>query len=49
MFALDVGRAFRKRGMETVLIEAVESTAIGTNLGEVNLEVSVENVDAIRP
>ena len=48
MFALDVGMAFRKRGVGTALIRAVESAAIALNLKEVNLEVSVDNVDAIR-
>ena len=48
MFALDVGRAFRNKGVGTALIHAVESAAIGLNLDEVNLEVSVDNVDAIR-
>lgn len=48
MFALDVSRAFRNRGVGTALIRAVESAAIGLNLDEVNLEVSVDNVDAIR-
>ena len=48
MFALDVGRAFRDRGVGTELIRAVESAAINRSLNEVNLEVSVDNVDAIR-
>ena len=48
MFALDVGKAFRNRGVGTALIRAIESAAIGLNLHEVNLEVAVENVDAIR-
>ena len=48
MFALDVGRAFRRRGVGTALIEAVESAAIGLNLYEVNLEVSMDNLNAIR-
>ncbi|MYC06009.1 MAG: GNAT family N-acetyltransferase [Chloroflexi bacterium] len=48
MFALDVGSAFRNRGVGTALIEAVESAAVRRNLYEVNLEVSVDNVDAIR-
>ena len=48
MFALDVGKAFRSRGVGTALIRAIESAAIGLNLHEVNLEVAVENVDAIR-
>ena len=48
MFALDVGRAFRNRGVGTALIVAVEAAAINRRLKEVNLEVSVDNVDAIR-
>lgn len=48
MFALDVGKVFRNRGVGTALIRAVESAAIGLNLYEVNLEVAVDNVDAIR-
>ena len=49
MFALDVGRAFRDRGVGTTLIGEVEAAAINRSLNEVNLEVSVDNVDAIRP
>lgn len=48
MFALDVGRAFRDRGVGTALIGEVEAAAINRSLNEVNLEVSVHNVDAIR-
>ena len=48
MLALDVGRAFRDRGVGTALIGAVESMAIGLELREVNLEVSVDNVGATR-
>ena len=48
MFALDVGKAFRNRGVGTALIYAVEASAISLHLKEVNLEVSVDNVNAIR-
>ena len=48
MFALDVGKEFRKRGVGTALIGAVEATSISLHLKEVNLEVSVDNVNAIR-
>ncbi len=48
MFALDVGRSFRNRGIGTTLIAEVESAAINHSLNEVNLEVSVDNVDAMR-
>ena len=47
MFALDVGKAFRNRGVGTVLINAVEAATISLHLKEVNLEVSVDNVNAI--
>ena len=48
MFALDMGAAFRNRGVGTALIGAVEAIAADMNLNEVNLEVSVENVGAVR-
>ena len=48
MFALDVGKAFRNRGVGTALIDAVEAAAISLHIKEVNLEVSVDNVNAIR-
>ena len=48
MFALDVGRAFRNIGVGTALIGAVEAAAISLHLKKVNLEVSIDNVDAIR-
>ena len=48
MFALDVGKQFRNRGVGTALIGAVEAAAICLSLNEVNLEVSVDNVDATR-
>ena len=48
MFALDVGKEFKNRGVGTALIDALEASAISLHLKEVNLEVSVDNVDAIR-
>ena len=48
LFALDVGPAFRRRGVGTALIKAVEAVASGRALGEVNLEVAIDNKDAIR-
>ena len=48
MFALDVGKAFRNRGVGTALIDAVEAAAISLHMNEVNLEVSVDNVNAFR-
>ncbi|MCY3543332.1 MAG: GNAT family N-acetyltransferase [Chloroflexi bacterium] len=48
MFALDVGKEFRSRGVGTALIDAVEAAAISLHMNEVNLEVSVDNVNAIR-
>ena len=48
MFALDVGSAFRGRGIGTALIHAVENVAVDMGRDEVNLEVSVENQSAIR-
>lgn len=48
MFALDVGIEFRERGIGTELIRAVEAVAVDMCLDEVNLEVSVENRNAIR-
>ena len=48
MFALDVGKAFRNRGVGTALIDAVEAAAISLHMIEVNLEVSVDNVNATR-
>ena len=48
VFALDVGAAFRDRGVGTALLSAAESRASGLGLTEVNLEVSIDNVDAVR-
>ena len=48
LFALDVGPAFRRKGVGTALIDAVEGTAYRRGIESVNLEVSVENGDALR-
>ena len=48
LFALDVGAAFRRRGVGTALVKAVEAMASGRALDEVNLEVAVCNRDVIR-
>ena len=48
LFALDVGAAFRRRGVGTALVKAVEAIASGRDLDEVNLEVAIGNRDAIR-
>lgn len=48
VFALDVGTAFRNEGVGTALIGALEAAVSRLSLDEINLEVSVDNVDAIR-
>ena len=48
LFALDVGEAFRGRGVGTALVYAVEAAAADRTLNEVNLEVALENEDAVR-
>ena len=48
LFALDVGEAFRGRGVGTALVNAVEAAAADRALTEVNLEVALENEDAVR-
>ena len=48
LFALDVGPAFRRNGVGTALINAVESIAAESDMEEVNLEVAIDNADAIR-
>ena len=48
LFALDVGPAFRRNGVGTALVKAVEAIAAGRDLDEVNLEVTIDNKDAIR-
>ncbi len=48
LFALDVGPEFRRNGIGTALINAVEAIAHNRDLNEVNLEVETDNKDAIR-
>ena len=48
LFALDVGPAFRRRGVGTALVRAVEAAASHLGLDEVNLEVAIDNSDAVR-
>lgn len=48
LFALDVCTGFRRQGVGAALVEAVEAVAAGRALSEVNLEVAVENENAIR-
>ena len=48
LFALDVGQAFRRKGVGTALIEAVEAIAVESDMDKVNLEVEIDNEDAIR-
>jgi ribosomal protein S18 acetylase RimI-like enzyme len=47
-FALDVGRAYRRHGIGTALIAAVEEQAGRRNLMTVHLEVAADNSNAIR-
>ena len=48
MFALDVGPAFRRKGVGTALIKAIEDKARCDGLGRVNLEVAIDNAGALR-
>ena len=48
LFSLDVGAAFRNSGLGTALVNAVEAVAADKGLNEVNLEVEINNKDAIR-
>ena len=48
MLALDVGPAFRGRGVGAALVRAVEEEARRRGLAQVNLEVAVSNVNAVR-
>ena len=48
LFALDVGPDFRRGGVGRALVRAVEATASRRGLEEVNLEVAIDNEDAIR-
>ena len=46
--ALDVGPAFQRKGVGTALIKAVEAIAATRDVAEINLEVTIDNKDAIR-
>ena len=48
LFALNVGPAFRRQGVGTALVKAVEAIATESGMDEVNLEVEIDNEDAIR-
>ena len=48
LFALDVGPAFQRKGVGTALVKAVEDIAAESGMDEVNLEVEIDNEDAIR-
>lgn len=48
LFALDVGEAYRNRGVATALVKAVETMAADRGLDKVNLEVAIDNENAIR-
>lgn len=48
LFALDVGAAFRGQGVGTALVKAVEAEAADRALREINLEVAVDDEDAVR-
>ena len=48
LFALDVGPDFRRGGVGTALVRAVEALGSSRDLEEVNLEVAIDNEDAIR-
>ena len=48
LFALNVGPESRRKGVGTALVQAVKEIAARGDLDEVNLEVGIENKDAIR-
>lgn len=48
LFSLDVGPEFQRNGVGTALVKAVEAVAVESGLGEVNLEVEVDNGGAIK-
>ena len=48
LFALDVGPAFRRKGVGSALLKTVETIADQRGFDEVNLEVEVDNIDAIQ-
>ena len=47
MLALDVGSAYRRRGIGTLLVETVEAKAEGEGFSKVNLEVALDNDGAL--
>ncbi len=47
LFALNVGAAFRRKGVGTALVKTVEAIAAEAGLGEVNLEVTTDNQKAL--
>ena len=48
MLALDVGSAYRRQGIGALLIKAVEAKARREGFSKVNLEVALDNDDAMR-
>lgn len=48
LFSLDVGPTFRRNGVGTALVKAVEAIAAESGMDEVNLEVEIDNEDATR-
>ena len=48
LFSLDVGPAFRRKGVGTALVCAVEAIGTESGMDEGNLEVEIDNKDAIR-
>ncbi len=47
LFALDVGESYRNRGIGTALVKAVEAMAADRGFNKVNLEVAIDNENAI--
>ena len=47
LFALNVGAAFRRKGVGTALVKTVEAIAAESGLAEVNLDVTTDNQEAI--
>ena len=48
LFALNVGPVFRRKGVGTALVKAVEAIAAESGMDEVNLEVTIDNENSIR-
>jgi ribosomal protein S18 acetylase RimI-like enzyme len=48
LFALDTAPTMRRRGVGSALVSAVECEAHVRSLGHVNLEVAIENSEAVR-